>query len=104
VTNRTADTVELHVDATAPATIVLQQSCQSQWVATVDGHPTTIRPANVSVTGSEQARRKPLGELSVRAGQRHGWVGDEWRMRAWVAFAGRFRNAIALAIQVTPVG
>lgn len=47
VTNRSANAVELRVTAAIAATIVLEQSYQSGWEATVDGVPTTIRPANV---------------------------------------------------------
>jgi uncharacterized membrane protein YfhO len=48
VTSRSATSVELRVNASAAATtIVIDQSYQSGWVATVDGQPATILPANV---------------------------------------------------------
>jgi len=43
--------VELDVEASAPAVLVLNDAWYSGWSATVDGQPAPILPANVAVRG-----------------------------------------------------
>jgi hypothetical protein len=47
------ETVELDVEATQPALLVLNDAFYSGWSATVDGTPVDIRPTNIAVRGVE---------------------------------------------------
>jgi hypothetical protein len=47
------ETVELDVEATQPALLVLNDAYYSGWSATVDGKPVDIRPTNIAVRGVE---------------------------------------------------
>jgi hypothetical protein len=47
VTRRGAGFVDLHVNAQSRATVVIEQSFQPGWVATIDGQPAPILPADV---------------------------------------------------------
>jgi hypothetical protein len=47
------ETVELDVEATRPALLVLNDAFYSGWSATVDGTPVDIRPTNIAVRGVE---------------------------------------------------
>jgi hypothetical protein len=66
VARRTADTVEVEADVSAPGVLVLVEAFDSGWKATVDGQPTPVLRTNVLFRGVRLAPGRHLVRFSYR--------------------------------------